>query len=151
MNNLNTCLFQGAIGTARQILESGVDINAKGDKGIYPIFAAINSDYPEVVRFVIAYGANLNIALDNGSTPLHLAFDIAIDGMLQDDLEKPNSETIEIIKLLIANGADPNIQNSSGKTPLDALAIYSSNIEKFDFLKNLFRDILPSIDKDVRF
>jgi Ankyrin repeats (many copies) len=151
MKNLNTCLFQGAIGTARQILESGVDINAKGDKGVYPIIAAINSDYPEVLRFVIAYGANPNITLDDGSTPLHEAFDIAIDGMLQDDLEKPNSETVEIIKLLIANGADPNVQNSSGKTPLDSLATYASTIERFNFLKDLFRDILPSIDKDVKF
>jgi ankyrin repeat protein len=151
MSNLNTCLFNGATLTAKQFLDSGIDINTRDENGQYPICAAIASDNSIVVAFVISNGADVNIDIGDGWTPLHEAFDSAIDGMIQANKDRLSRETLEIIDLLIKNGADMDKTNASGKTPLDSLNTYSATIERFNFLKNIFRETVPSIDNKIKF
>jgi ankyrin repeat protein len=151
MGNLNECLFNGAIETAKQFLENGADINARGENGRYPISSAIASENPIVLNFVISNGADVNINLGNGWTPLHEAFDAAVDGMVQNNEDRPSKETIEIISLLIKSGADIERRDFSGKTPLDALNTYSNTKERFNFFKSVFRDIIPSVDDKITF
>jgi ankyrin repeat protein len=151
MSTLNDCLFNSAIGTAKQFLDNGAEINAKGENGIYPIVTAIASENPRVLDFVISNGADVNIDLGNGWTPLHEAFDSSIDGMIQNYQKRPTIESVEIINILICNGADIKKRNSQGRTPLDCMNSYCATRESFNFLKDIFREILQSIDVQVEF
>lgn len=103
------------------------------------------------MAFVISNGADVNIDIGDGWTLLHEAFDSAIDGMIQANEDRLSRETLEIIDLLIKNGADMGKTNASGKTPLDSLNTYSATIERFNFLKNVFRETVPSIDNKIKF
>lgn len=151
MSDLNRSIFNGDTETAKQLLDSGININEKGENNIYPISAAIASENPVVVAFVISNGADVNINLGNEATPLHEAIDNALDTMIQSNQEKPSLESLEIINLLIKNGADINATNLSGKKPLDSLNRYSATIERFDFLKGILKEIIPSIEGKTTF
>ena len=151
MSDLNRSLFNGDTGTAKAFLDEGININEKGENNIYPISAAIASENPVVVAFVIANGADVNINLGNEATPLHEAIDTAFDGMIQRNAEKPSVESLEIVRLLIKNGANVEAINLSGRKPLDSLNRYSATLERFDFLKKVFKELIPSIDDKIKF
>ena len=101
-------------GTVRDIehhINNGANINTQQPgTGQTPLHYAIMNLNPdsglEIVRYLIANGADVNIHAEGGSTPLHVA---AIN---------PRAD-VEILRLLIANGANVNAKNSAGKTPLD--------------------------------
>lgn len=112
---------------------------------------ALNSDEPELLQHVIEEGADVNEDIGNGWTPLHEAFDYAIDGMIQNSKEEPYPEILEMIKILIVNGADLSRKNFDDKTPLDSLNTYSASIDGFNAFKKMFREIIPSIDSLVWF
>lgn len=149
--DFNSCLFNGDLESAQEFLDKGIYINEKGDCGHFAMGSAINSDNPEVLNFIIRNGANVNLDKGDGWTGLHLAFDNAIDGMIQHDKEEPYQEAVEMITILLKNGADLNMKNTSGETALDLINIYAGNIEGFHFFKNVFRDIVPDIDNRIRF
>jgi ankyrin repeat protein len=102
---------------------------------------AANTGYLEQTKALIQCGANVNLALKRGTTPLYIA---AQEGYL------------DISRLLIEHGAEVNTQNMSGatalfiaaqqghadivKTLLDhgadcSLAVYQSEIKYLDFCK----------------
>ena len=64
-------------------------------------------DYAEVVKILIANGANVNVKIQHRITPLHWAAYIGHP---------------EIAKMLIANGANVNAISGFGNTPLDVAA-----------------------------
>ena len=65
-------------------------------------------------------GANPNQQYNlGGFTPLHWAVDCAVDGMIQNNCEKPYPEPLECIKILLAYGADINMKDFSGETVFD--------------------------------
>jgi ankyrin repeat protein len=66
--------------------------------------------FPEIVRLLIRYRANLNVEDEFGRTPLVLALTC-------------NMESFEI---LLRSGADPNIETDYSHTPL-CLALYFNN------------------------
>lgn len=119
--------------------------------GTYPIQFAMNNWDPEMVKLVIDTGADPNIDLGQGCTPLHEAIDCAIDGMIQNRREAPYPEALEIIKLLIESGADLHKKNQEGKTPLDSLNTYAATMEGFSALKDMFRSVIPAIDQLILF
>ena len=65
---------------------------------------AVIENYPEIVKYFVEKGANLNVQNKDGNTPLHLA------------LEKNEKE---IIKLLMENKAALDIPNNEGKIAFD--------------------------------
>lgn len=145
MENLAYYIFTSDLENAKLILANGADINMKyGDAEIYPICSAINSDNPETLRFIIKNGADVNIK--NG-LPLHEALDLAIDGMIQNNLTQPYSDSIEMIKILLENEADLEIEDEHNERPIDILHKYSGGQEEeLEKLKFLFRPIIPNID-----
>ena len=50
-----------------------LDINAIDQSGNTPLHLAIQDDRPEIVSFLIANGAKVNVKNRNGETPLHIA------------------------------------------------------------------------------
>ncbi|MGL6119167.1 MAG: ankyrin repeat domain-containing protein, partial [Fusobacteriaceae bacterium] len=57
-----------------------------------------------LVKILLEYKADPNIADPNGSSPLEYAVRY--------------NENIELLKLLLFSGANPNVQNDQGETPL---------------------------------
>ncbi|MES2777296.1 MAG: hypothetical protein V4722_24170 [Bacteroidota bacterium] len=126
-----------------------IDLNAPDAHGEFPIMSAM--DDLDLLRHVIASGANVNIDIGQGWTPLHCAFDDAIDGMVQSDSGEPDGRVMKEMKILLENGADPTIKNAEGKTALDALNTYTNSITGFNVLKDMFRNLIPDIDNMVSF
>lgn len=64
---------------------------------------------PEIVKILIASGANVNLADDNLQTSLHFAVKRGLSRWAQDD----------IMELLIKNGANVELKDKDQKTALD--------------------------------
>ncbi|MGD8957364.1 MAG: ankyrin repeat domain-containing protein [Chromatiaceae bacterium] len=99
----------GANGTARGAasspeVQSSIDVDARGGQGDTLLHWVTFEGNEEMVRRLIAAGANPNARVEKGSTPLHLA---AYRGHTA------------IAGILIAHGAVINAKTDAGITPLD--------------------------------
>ncbi|MBO9200597.1 MULTISPECIES: ankyrin repeat domain-containing protein [Niastella] len=129
-----------------------IPLNKPDAFGTYPIEYAMGEDDPDMVKLVIESGANPNIDLGEGRTPLHEAVDYCIDGMIQNNRDDFYPESLEIVKILLANGGDLNKKDNRGRKPLDLINIYSANYkESFDKIVNMFRPAIPNIDELIEF
>jgi len=143
MKGLNEHINESNMNTASKLIQDGADINEEYGIGVRPIFSAINSGNPKILEFVISKGADVNI--EDGK-PLINAIDIAIDGMIQDDLKEPTFESLKIVELLIQKGADLELNNKNGIRPIDTITAFSHNDTSFELLKSFFRPIIPNVD-----
>lgn len=84
----------------------GIDVNtAPEDSGWTPLHVAIANLEFEIIELLLAAGADVNKADNDGNTPLHVAASIVL-----------NADIVEI--LLEAPGIEINKRNKNGKTPL---------------------------------
>ncbi|WP_431213852.1 hypothetical protein ACQ86N_02835 [Puia sp. P3] len=113
--------------------------------------SAVTSDDPEMLEQVLLAGGNVNAELESGRTPMHLAMDGAIDGMLQSGRDSPSPEAIEIIRILVSHGADLEKRDWQGETALDSINSYAGNEEGFKSLVAMFREIIPSLDGRIQY
>ena len=144
MDQLSDYIFKSDLITAKSLLDAGADINSKYGSGVYPIDAAINSDNPKNLKFVINHGADVNIEY---GLPLSTALDYSMDGLIQDDRRKPYPETLEMITILIDHGADLSIKDLNGNRPIDILKAYAPKPKKLRELKEIFRPVINNIDE----
>jgi len=104
-------IFEAArSGTVKDIanfIENGIDINVKDKLGT-PLHNAVrfNPDV-DVLKYLLAQGADVNATNEFGNTPLHLA-------------ARFNAST-EIWDCLVSQGADVFMKNKYGQTPLDII------------------------------
>ena len=138
-------------GQVEELLRAGADPNEQltedtvvlgvDDVGATMLLKAADAGDMEMVKLLLRYRADPNIASDNGDTPLLFA---AGDGyldivqLLLDHGARTGIQTgvnrnfpllwaahdgrLEIMQLLLDHGADPNIQDDSGSTPLKLAA-----------------------------
>lgn len=93
-----------SVDIARQLIDSGLDPNARTDSGSTPSHLAAGNGFEEVVALFMEKGADVNIANGQGSTPLH---DAAREGHKK------------VVELLLNNGAELGAKdNLSAQTPL---------------------------------
>ena len=83
--------------------------------------AGENDRTGEIAQTLVAAGADINIQDEHGTTPLHHAVDIAIDGAIQN-----NEESFDwtVVGVFLTLGADPQIPDYRGKTVFDCAATY---------------------------
>ncbi|MCU0547580.1 MAG: ankyrin repeat domain-containing protein [Oscillatoriaceae cyanobacterium Prado104] len=105
-----------------------LDINARDEYGNTPLHRAVQDNRPEIVSFLIANGAELNVKNESENTPLHLSR----SGNTPLHLAVQNNRP-EIVSFLITNGAKVNVKNESGNTPLH-LAVQNNRPEIVSFL-----------------
>jgi len=106
---LHFAAFFGHLEACRLLLDRGADVDehARGFNGVAPINAAAASEpkpnevCTEIVRLLLAAGADAAAAQGGGSTALHSA---AMTG------------NAELVRLLVARGVDPEAATDDGRT-----------------------------------
>ena len=103
---LGLASFFGHPEAARLLLANGADPNlaAQNSTRVAPLHSAVAGGSVEIVRELLAHGADVDARQDLGFTALHGA---AVEGIE------------EMIRLLLDHGADPYAKNDPGKTPGD--------------------------------
>lgn len=88
------------------LLEKGADPNLKNEKGITPLYAALDGEYGAsdlLVKTLVAAGSRVNEPVSGGWTPLHKAAEHKYG---------------DITAFLLENGAEEDAQNLASQTPL---------------------------------
>ena len=120
-----------------------IDIDARKHSGSTSLYLAVQKNFPGIVEQLLKRGADVNLATNDGSTPLCAAADRGHVEIVRTLLRAPAIEINlapkggvtplifasqgghkEIIRLLLRKGADPYIDNNSGVSPLCFACMY---------------------------
>jgi len=104
--NLHDAAYDGDLARVEALVNQGVDVNQKNADGAYPLNYAAAGNQLEILRYLIAQGANVSAQDDEGETALHCATRY---GGGQEDT----------VSLLLNAGIDKELINVEGKTALD--------------------------------
>ena len=99
---------EGDLEKVKLLLKQGHSINERDSRfkfGWTPLIAAIYQDNTNVVYYLVASGADLNMPDNHGETPL-------MHAMSRGD------DNLELVEYLIAHGADVNAKDAEGATVL---------------------------------
>ena len=105
--SLVNAVKKGNVNAVKKLLNNGANVNvgrADNEYGITPLIAASGLGLTEIVKLLLAKGANVNKASKEGWTPLYEA---SING---------RANVVKV--LLAAPGIDVNKADKFGKTPL---------------------------------
>lgn len=156
-----------AVEIAEILLNSGISIHDKCNKGLTPIYYATGVDNHRLVQFFIDKGDDVDRrSLDDGSFPLLVAItadnDVMVDLLLSNGADVNNKDSNgdtalhmachtcskKIMSRLIEKGAAICARNENGETPF-TLLIFSPENDEFDecrilmikeFAKLIFED-----------
>ncbi|CEP12060.1 hypothetical protein [Parasitella parasitica] len=129
-DNLWVAAGDGQIDRVKELLESGIKVDAHDEFGYTAMHAAVSYNQIEMVKLLIANGAKVNIEDFEKDTPLFVA------------------ENVEMAQLLLDNGADPKHTNEDGITP--AMAAFEEGWEDVaQLLASITMEVLPSKEEEV--
>ena len=117
----------GCLDIVRVLLERHADPNTQDKDGRTAMHGALlyhvpKRDYPQIIRLLLKYGANVNARDNLRRTPLHL-----VSGSLSSN--HGLSVRLEIARILLLHGADVGAEDEEGRTPLQgALASEQAGI-----------------------
>lgn len=103
MLSLADAIIEQDIGSVRQFLSYGADLNALDEYGFTPLVEAAIADNVDIARLLLAQGALPNQQDATGNTALHWAAE---------------NNNLELCKLLLDHHADPNAYNFAGQSVL---------------------------------
>jgi ankyrin repeat protein len=110
----------GGVELTRVLLAHGARAEIQGDdRGTTPLMLAAENAHPEIVKLLLAAGANANHRDTNGYTSLMQAIGRS-DRYGQDyDIQSPDAaRRIQSVRLLLDAGADPNPRDTYRSTAL---------------------------------
>ena len=123
------------------LLDHGANVNARAkdntltrtiftmqwfqENGATPFVRAAQSSDTELMKLLLAHGADPKIATEFGDTALTAAAGIGwVEGVTY---EHSSKENLEAVKMLLDLGLDPNGANNDGRTPLMGAAMKGRN------------------------
>ncbi|KAI9762377.1 MAG: hypothetical protein M1840_001270 [Geoglossum simile] len=131
---LTSAARNGNFGIVNALLESGANPDPKSSYGGTPLFLAVMGGHAEVVKLLLAKGANgtieckrtlLSFAAGNGNfTIVDTLLESGAPPNYKDDdgrapiLYAAMEGHQEIVDLLVSCGADPNCEDDDGRTPV---------------------------------
>ena len=119
---LITACQVGDLESVRILVNAGAKIDLF-DYDVNPLIEASGSREIEIVRYLLAHGAQINVRrISNGETPLFLALRV---------------RSFDILTLLIHAGADINLRNKGGDTPLMLASFNSASENDYEMVQFL--------------
>lgn len=117
---LYTACQRNDVQGVRQCLAQGADVNMV-TPGNQPLLAemVVQTPYPEIIRVLLEYGADPNLADGAGRSAVHCA------GICN---------RMDALRLLMAYGADVRLRDNDGKTPYDYSAAYGADPQVLEYL-----------------
>jgi ankyrin repeat protein len=132
-----------SIEVVKKLIAKGVDVNARMTKngmkdgqrnrvnrlGATAFFLGAKNTDLEVLKVLLAAGADVNIPSADGSTPLMVAAGLHMWYVGEDGGSLPGQEdeAFEVVKLCVERGADVNAASNIGETPLHGAAFRGVN------------------------
>lgn len=145
----------GDIEQFKNLIDSGLDINKVGSKGLTFLFIALNEDNFIVFDKILKMGADPNILFDSGNSVTHYSVKLSNEKFLITllkhgaDPNVVNTRTGETpifnamgptgkhsLKLLLDSEVDLNIKNKQGDTPLIVAATLNQYDVVYELLEN---------------
>ncbi|ABK44143.1 Ankyrin repeat-like protein [Magnetococcus marinus MC-1] len=140
---LHVAAFKNELACAEALLGSGkVDVDARAEHILTALNMAVMQGHVEMVKLLLAVGADATLADEAGQAPLNVAAGnnelacaaaLLIYGKVNVDARAEHSGTalnmaviqghVEMVKLLLAVGADATLADEIGNTPLHNAAI----------------------------
>jgi ankyrin repeat protein len=106
--------YEGDLKKVKEIIENDPnEINVQDSRGFTPLHLAAGKGHIEIVEFLINHGADIELEIFIGDTPLLVAARYARHGQY------------ETIKTLLEHGAKVNHKDKHGRTALHDAAMYS--------------------------
>jgi hypothetical protein len=125
-------------GYAKKLIdEKRVNVNVQ-IYGVTPLIAAVKKNNVDLVKYLVAHGADVNQAGNEQNTPLLYAVRGHTPG-------QANNYSKEIIVHLLGHGADVSASNDKGETAL-SLATHYAQTSTNDFYKNIYSVIMRLLE-----
>ncbi|ADQ66342.1 ankyrin repeat domain-containing protein [Halogeometricum borinquense] len=102
-NLLHIAAWTGEPEFAAELIERGIELDAKDNQGRTPLHEAVDRGHHEIVEMLVENGARLDIEDMYGAQPLHKAV---------------ANGNYELTNLLVTHGADPTHENQAEISPL---------------------------------
>ena len=106
--DLHRAAARGDVAAVQKLLDQGVPVDVREQKGGTPLYEAARRGQLEVMKLLLENGANIDASGRNGHSPLSLAAEY---------------KQVEAARLLLKLGADINHRDEFGNTPLHQAAM----------------------------
>ena len=141
---LTAAVYKGHLEVVKLLLTArNSNINVRQHNGATAVFIAAQNNFPGIVELLVRSGANVNLALDDGTSPLCAAVfmgstevvkrlfqapDIQVDHTTHEQVTALAYATQQghkdIVEFLLNKKADPNIADDEGVAPLHISCIH---------------------------
>jgi ankyrin repeat protein/L-ascorbate metabolism protein UlaG (beta-lactamase superfamily) len=125
MNALHYAVYFGNDAVVDYVLKNGLDLHAKDQRGLTPVWFSVSGGRPAMLKKLIALGADLKVQNQAGDNLLFRAV---------------NSGNLETMGILLDNGFPVGMKNAWGATPL-VYAARTGNVDTIKFLASRGADI----------
>ena len=161
---LGQAVYLGNLEMVQMLFLHGCDLNESTlDTLSTPLHFAVcsSADNSDVIRFLLANGANVDATLVEGYTPLHLVANLSettarkkisalvdaranVDSLLSGSSETPlhlacRANNSWAVDALVAAGANPNLENVDGMTAADVVGKWGGDAHQGELIKNALR------------
>ena len=110
-HEIHSAAYYGNIGTIKQLIQSGQDINCRNKKGDTPLMMALlgpadKKTKGEILNFLLNNAADVNVVNHNGDPTLHIAVKASCKKMI----------SRKFVETLLDHGTDNTLVNKCGQT-----------------------------------
>src|SRR5690606_23986271 len=98
--------YFGHVQLVQWLLGQGAAVNHKSQNAmqVAPLHSAVSAQHVEIVRLLLAHGADANLPQEQGIRPIH---------------QSAHNGDVATTRLLLEHGADPMLASDNGKTAVD--------------------------------